>query len=569
MPEMDTDSVTKITNLQNYMKKLKTDTSDGTANVNDSNASVMGEDQQKMSTDSSDPIVISESPTMGRRVLAARDILPGEVILRDSSLFPLVPSQGKGVSCLGCLKSLPEEDFPYCTNCGAPLCDAQCDGRLHTELECTALAKAGLLILTDKELKAPLLKELKEALMVLRILHDLLQNPTKIHLLWALESNVHKRKLIPGSIDKEKQLVRFICDKLCVPVDEDLALHISGAYDTNSFNVPASKLHNGTGCALLPAGSMINHSCLPNSEYFYADATFYVRSTVFIPANSEIFINYSRALWGTRARRGSLLQSKLFLCKCQRCTDPTELKSHISSVQCGKCPGLIVPSMRDAEPWRCNTCNGTLSTAKADTIVKAVGQYIVKVPAGNIERLREASDLVGQHLGPQHFVAVELRHRLVQALMKNKEELTVKDLYQVLDLTKGLLQLADLIMPGKTFFRGHMLLQKVNAAAEILLRNHKEQHKADQQSPHVDIISQMVSTPNDQIDCNETSKIKENQTIPNEGQFHTQFDIQKLLEETKESQDILSNELGQSLEAMLMIEFFRRLIKQEHLAQAS
>jgi hypothetical protein len=43
---------------------------------------------------------------------------------------------------------------------------------------------------------------------------------------------------------------------------------------------------------------------------------------------------YTHALWGTQARREHLTATKYFTCRCERCSDPTELGTYISGIRC-------------------------------------------------------------------------------------------------------------------------------------------------------------------------------------------------------------------------------------------
>lgn len=47
--------------------------------------------------------------------------------------------------------------------------------------------------------------------------------------------------------------------------------------------------------------------------------------------------SYTYTLSGTRYRQEHLKSGKFFICKCERCVDPTELGTHFSSFKCTKC----------------------------------------------------------------------------------------------------------------------------------------------------------------------------------------------------------------------------------------
>lgn len=69
-----------------------------------------------------------------------------------------------------------------------------------------------------------------------------------------------------------------------------------------------------------------------------------MRTTVNVKEGEELFTTYTHILNGTRVRQDHLKCGKFFNCKCERCTDPTELGTHFSSLLCKKCVGGILVS---------------------------------------------------------------------------------------------------------------------------------------------------------------------------------------------------------------------------------
>ncbi|GAM26915.1 hypothetical protein SAMD00019534_100900 [Acytostelium subglobosum LB1] len=83
-----------------------------------------------------------------------------------------------------------------------------------------------------------------------------------------------------------------------------------------------------------------------------------------IGQDEGIFDSYVDLLEPTFERQQVLLQSKHFLCRCQRCLDPTECGRYISSFRCPSCPsGWVSPIISYNEKdnvlgrlWRCLDC---------------------------------------------------------------------------------------------------------------------------------------------------------------------------------------------------------------------
>lgn len=69
-----------------------------------------------------------------------------------------------------------------------------------------------------------------------------------------------------------------------------------------------------------------------------------LRTTLKIPTGGELYASYTHSLLPTMLRREHLLEGKNFACACPRCSDPTELGTHMSSLKCNKCDnGIILP----------------------------------------------------------------------------------------------------------------------------------------------------------------------------------------------------------------------------------
>lgn len=87
--------------------------------------------------------------------------------------------------------------------------------------------------------------------------------------------------------------------------------------------------------AIYEIASMLEHSCVPNcNKSFSNDGELIIRATRFIPKGEHISICYTDPLWSTLNRLEHLAMTKFFLCQCVRCTDPTELGTYYSALNC-------------------------------------------------------------------------------------------------------------------------------------------------------------------------------------------------------------------------------------------
>lgn len=64
------------------------------------------------------------------------------------------------------------------------------------------------------------------------------------------------------------------------------------------------------------------------------------------------------AFKGTSERRQHLKEGKYFDCCCQRCEDPSEFGTDMSSLICPRChQGIVRPTFNDNKQWVCTKCS--------------------------------------------------------------------------------------------------------------------------------------------------------------------------------------------------------------------
>ena len=88
------------------------------------------------------PFHVSRVPGVGRVLVAAADLLPGEQVFRERELV-VGPSRTTPPVCLGCGRRVSGK--VRCPGCSWPLCSAACTSTtsLHTAKECAAIAPTG------------------------------------------------------------------------------------------------------------------------------------------------------------------------------------------------------------------------------------------------------------------------------------------------------------------------------------------------------------------------------------------------------------------------------------------
>ena len=65
-----------------------------------------------------------------------------------------------------------------------------------------------------------------------------------------------------------------------------------------------------------------------------------------------------------------LQESKYFSCACKRCSSPTELGSHFSSILC-QCQGTVTPtdSLDEESDWKCSSCGRSVGFSEVKGLV--------------------------------------------------------------------------------------------------------------------------------------------------------------------------------------------------------
>ena len=100
------------------------------------------------------------------------------------------------------------------------------------------------------------------------------------------------------------------------------------------------------GRAMFPTFAFMSHSCHYNARHVVqASGRMQVFAQKKIRAGEEITITYTGLLTYQAAKQEKLANVWFFTCTCPRCSDPTELGSHTSSVFCPGCPkrGVLLP----------------------------------------------------------------------------------------------------------------------------------------------------------------------------------------------------------------------------------
>jgi uncharacterized Zn finger protein (UPF0148 family) len=126
--------------------------------------------------------------------------------------------------------------------------------------------------------------------------------------------------------------------------------------------------------AVYAKAAMINHDCAPNCRtMFDMNKHVHIFAKRDIDPGEEITVTYCSPLLGTPVRREKLQRNKFFVCQCQRCEDPTELGSNMSSLLCPKCKTGLLTLKGDV--YGCGGgCPFTTSKEKSDKFAQSISK---------------------------------------------------------------------------------------------------------------------------------------------------------------------------------------------------
>ncbi|XP_049816759.1 SET domain-containing protein SmydA-8-like isoform X1 [Schistocerca nitens] len=430
----------------------------------------------------SGPWRLSRSPLGGRGLVAARALSAGELVLRDPPLV-LAPRAASAPLCLRCHRRATPDRLRQCARCHMPVCcDAAGDGQEdHHAGECALLAEWGVRPPAEGGWPRPVVR-------ACAAVRCLALPASDQRLLATLQAHQHPR------YRHETELLSRLCGGRVAPERLRAAGRAARVLDTNAFETPLDgsrrpEALSGRLRGLYPLAAMMNHACSPNTTHGYdAQHAMVVRAAVDVAPGQELTTSYAPLMWGTAARRAHLLDTKGFLCRCDRCRDPQEFGSLLSALRCGRggCPGAIVSEdpLDTGSPWRCSGCGQQLNATKVRAVQAALGSMLAKVDTGRPEAVAAylRSPRVCSALHPSNQVAVELKSCLVWLYGHTDghswQELSDEDLELKESLCRELLQLLALTRVGRCRLRGLFLYELHCTLSEKMRRSPSHSIKA-------------------------------------------------------------------------------------------
>lgn len=432
---------------------------------------------------------ILQNEQVGRYLVAAKDLEEGDTILVEEP-FVVGPKAFTYPLCLSCYSAWPRlpQTHTLCSRCKWPVCGEECENHPHhKDYECQVFVEArekfNTAIALNEELQTGVPQ--LECITPLRLLLASEKDPER----WEKQvqkMEAHNKKRHGNCQWKADQvnIVDYIRNRLkLTKFSEEAIQTVCGILQINTHEVRTSKGYPAR--ALYPQFSLMNHSCVSNTSHGVSptDYKVYLRTTVKVPKGGELYGSYTHSLLPTMLRREQLYEGKHFSCACNRCSDPTELGTHMSSLKCSKCDnGIVVPldSLDSESSWKCTHCE-FITTGAAVLKVFRIMQSEVEAaemlggPDGP-ESIQQRETVIKKYhsvLHPHHAFLTMLRYSLVQ-MYGRVDEYLLTDLPDVVlehkaEMCRLLLQVLDVVEPGCSRARG-MVLYELHAPLLILAR---------------------------------------------------------------------------------------------------
>ncbi|XP_053683976.1 SET domain-containing protein SmydA-8-like [Sabethes cyaneus] len=415
---------------------------------------------------------VLETDDCKRYVVAKRDIASGEQILMEEA-YVTGPYYDADISCLNCFK----ESCCTCSKCGkAPLCY---DCTNHNEDECNFYRESQL----DKNF----LYNHFNVITPVRCLLLYRTNPEHYEEIMRMESHLEERRGTEIWDIHEKYVVKPLLESGAfdnfegLEVTGELIQRICGILDVNTFEIRGNEdspgmIMNNLARGLFPKTALMTHSCVPNTLLSidgYSNARVY--TSVAVKMGEVLHNSYTRSMLGTYDRQTQLIEGRHFTCSCQRCKDPTELGTHLSSLRCTECTDGLCSFYTDNPRWKCNNCDHLLKREYVNEVLCAARSEILSCPL----EIRDLEKIIGKHsktLNPHHSLVLEAKQNLAGELRSvclsvEPSNVPKQVLKRKLELCEEILGILRTLEPGISRMVGIALYEYHVASVELSRRN--------------------------------------------------------------------------------------------------
>nr|XP_026495928.1 SET domain-containing protein SmydA-8-like [Vanessa tameamea] len=397
---------------------------------------------------------VKSNEKLGRYLVAAKDLKPGERILSDQP-FVLGPNSDTSLVCFNCYLPLISK-FLVCKNCAvAPICPGEgCTDQFakwHSQQECNFFRNLKL----NKGTNPMTMVQNVGSLLVLRAILKRDFNHQEWQLFMELETHLDRRRE-SNVWDFYDNTVKFIqsLGLLENGQNKDLVQKICAAIDVNSFEVRGPPIP-AIGCAEVLRGlylraALLAHDCVANTHVSINDRNELVcHASCDIKRGDPIYYNYTDPLKGTSLRQQHLMIGKYFKCTCARCSDITELGTYMSSAICPQCKTGYIS--KNASVWICNSCGKETEPSVIEHKIQCCVDKLEVINKKDEKDLEEYIRNVLLVLAPNHYLLLDAKQRLAGVLRDtiNREPRPTKKLMRrKIELCREILPVLEVLSPG-------------------------------------------------------------------------------------------------------------------------
>ncbi|XP_078597927.1 uncharacterized protein LOC144873958 isoform X1 [Branchiostoma floridae x Branchiostoma japonicum] len=427
------------------------------------------------------PYRIETTEDRGRYLVANGDLPMGHLVISEEPILT-GPSYTTSALCLGCFDSV---DGSYrCKGCNWPLCNRKCETAGSHQLEC-AMLKTTDIDITD--FVGP--NTSYQFITPLRCLLLKSRDPARWKLISGMESHTEDQTR-EYRMEMGRNVVRVIRQTLGMDeFSEHEIMKVCGILTVNAFELfttGPNKDRDSTprAWAVYPTTYLMNHDCLANTlTSIDSKNKMHVRTRMPVKKGEALTAEYSECLWGTEIRRHQLHRYKYFWCSCQRCRDPTELGSFISSHRCTNCGGNVVatkPLDFNSTGFRCESCRVIIRGEVLKGTNHQVEEEVFELESKELETpIEEYEDLVERHesiLHPNHYAMLRCKKFLAHAYGRQPgyslAELSEDRLNKKMEMCRTLIDTLEIVSPRFNDDTAHFLYELHAALVEVARRRH-------------------------------------------------------------------------------------------------
>ncbi|XP_031629663.1 SET domain-containing protein SmydA-8-like isoform X2 [Contarinia nasturtii] len=432
---------------------------------------------------------IKEKKIVGRYATATKALTAGSVVFEEAP-FVIGPNPDSTAICLECYA--PVDGTIYgtrCNKCGWPMCD-ECklnSSRKNHSKECELFVQnkvkfhnlstphqiclqldciTPLRICLEKEVNA---ERWKNEISKMEF-HSEIRKNSKI---W----NADKINVVGYLQGPLKLKDRF---------SEDLIQQACGILEVNAFEARTAKGHKVRG--IYPNAAVLAHSCVPNTTHSILPSKDYklvMRTSINVKEGEELLTTYTHILSGTRERQNNLKKGKFFICKCERCTDASELGTNFSSLLCKKCEdGVILPTnpLDETAEYKCQKCSFMTPGSAVQSLIKTIDGEIaqlqeIETTIENIKLCENVFTKYSKILHSNHFLLISLKENLIDMYGWHLSNQIDNDavVFECLDrkiaLCREVLNVVSILQPGLNRARAMLIYEIYTSIGAIIKKN--------------------------------------------------------------------------------------------------